>query len=297
MIALPSFDGERKTYRSVLSAAGSSERSGASRWLEAPAGDTLSTAASAADAQLVIVFIVILQAISLFFLLGILLDGYVLVFFNGNSVEKSLKRAVLAPNSSNLQLWAFYRVQSKLVRTELANACMGQSAAKTASELVVFVARLSNWQTHAKWNAQNMENSLSGKELTKKDKRGLEYYTKIIPFFYKNDFFSFHTLFRKIMIGFNGLSKPIMRLTTKTDQRIIAHKSVALAAQTFMLSMTAEGFDTCPMEGFDKYLVKNILKLRPTDEITMIIACGKAKPEGIYYQRTRLPLNQVVFNV
>src|SRR5690349_6310539 len=36
--ALPSLAGERKTYRSVLSAAGSSARRGASRWLEAAAG-------------------------------------------------------------------------------------------------------------------------------------------------------------------------------------------------------------------------------------------------------------------
>ena len=34
------------------------------------------------------------------------------------------------------------------------------------------------------------------------------------------------------------------------------HKTCALAAQTFMLAMSNEGYDTCPMEGFDSRRVK-----------------------------------------
>ena len=33
--------------------------------------------------------------------------------FDESSVSRSLDRALLAPNSSNLQLWEFYRVKSK----------------------------------------------------------------------------------------------------------------------------------------------------------------------------------------
>ena len=37
------------------------------------------------------------------------------------------------------------------------------------------------------------------------------------------------------------------------------HKSVGLAAQTFMLSIAAEGYDSCPMEGFDSKKLKSFL--------------------------------------
>ncbi len=217
--------------------------------------------------------------------------------FDENVVMRSLERAVLAPNSSNMQLWAFYRIKTKAIKDQIVEACMHQSAAKTASELVVFVTKHSNWRENAKWNLENMKKQFEGKELTSKDKRALSYYTKLMPLFYRKDIFGFNTLLRKIIIGYMGLRKPIIRLTNAADQRIMCHKSVALAAQTFMLSMTAEGFDTCPMEGFDKKIVKKILMLGSSDEITMIVACGKGKAEGIYSERNRLPNSQVIFNV
>ena len=218
-------------------------------------------------------------------------------FFDGTAVERSLERAVLSPNSSNMQLWEFYRVKTDAVKKQLVLACMHQSAAKTASELVVFVTKQSNWKANAKWNLENMLKQFEGKEINVKDKRALSYYSKLVPMFYRNDFLGFNTLIRKIIIGFMGFRKPIIRFTDHADQRIVCHKSVALAAQTFMLSMTAEGYDTCPMEGFDKYEVKKILKLGRTDEVTMIVACGKGKPEGIYSERTRLPNSKVIFTI
>jgi nitroreductase len=64
-----------------------------------------------------------------------------------------------------------------------------------------------------------------------------------------------------------------------------------------MLSLASDGYDTCPMEGFDERLVKKILKLPAAAEITMIVACGIAKDGGIYGERLRLPIEQVVFEV
>jgi nitroreductase len=37
------------------------------------------------------------------------------------------------------------------------------------------------------------------------------------------------------------------------------HKTRVLAAQTYMMAMANEKYDTCPMEGFDSRKVKNIL--------------------------------------
>ena len=75
--------------------------------------------------------------------------------------------------------------------------------------------------------------------------------------------------------------------------RIVAHKSSALAAQNFMLSMTSKGYDTCPMEGFDSIRVKKILKLNRFAEINMIIGCGIRTSKGVYGKRFRIPFDKV----
>jgi nitroreductase len=77
----------------------------------------------------------------------------------------------------------------------------------------------------------------------------------------------------------------------------MVHKSCALAAQTFMLSIAAEGYDTCPMEGFDKVRVKRELNLPWNAEINMIVAIGKGTEQGIWGKRFRVPYNEVVFTV
>jgi nitroreductase len=91
-----------------------------------------------------------------------------------------------------------------------------------------------------------------------------------------------------------GIRKPFMRFGGKADQRVMVHKSCALAAQTFMLSIAAEGFDTCPMEGFDAVRVKKALNLPLGAEINMIISVGKGTQDGVWGERFRLPYDEVV---
>ena len=57
--------------------------------------------------------------------------------FDHEAVKRSLERAVLAPNSSNMQLWEFYRIRSKDLLDQMVPICLNQNAAKTARELVV----------------------------------------------------------------------------------------------------------------------------------------------------------------
>lgn len=47
------------------------------------------------------------------------------VSFDESSIKRSLDRAVLSPNSSNMQLWEFYWVKTKSVHDTLTHACMG----------------------------------------------------------------------------------------------------------------------------------------------------------------------------
>ena len=125
-------------------------------------------------------------------------------------------------------------------------------------------------------------------------KRGLNYYKKLIPIVYANDGFGILSTLRKLVSCVLGIRKPFYRLGGKAEQRIVVHKSCALAAQTFMLSLAAEGFHSCPMEGFDKRRVKKLLELPRGAEINMIVSVGKGTVEGVWGPRFRLPYNEVV---
>jgi nitroreductase len=171
---------------------------------------------------------------------------------------------------------------------------LGQSAAKTAKQIVVFVTRADLWKQRANWNYERVKEGIKG-EPNKLQKRGLDYYTKLMPLAYRSDIFGFWAFVRRSISFFGGLSKPFYRMGGKADQRITVHKSCALAAQTFMLSIAAEGFESCPMEGFDAKRVKKALNLPSGAEINMIIAVGKATPEGVWGPRNRVPYNEVVF--
>ena len=209
-------------------------------------------------------------------------------------IQRSLERAILSPNSSNMQLWEFYWIQDPVEREKYTALCLGQSAAKTAKQIVVFVTRGDLWKLRAKWNYDKVREGING-EPNKLQKRGLDYYTKLMPLAYRSDIFGFWAFVRRCISFFGGLNKPFYRMGGKADQRITVHKSCALAAQTFMLSIAAEGYESCPMEGFDAKLVKKALDLPSGAEINMIIAVGKATPEGIWGPRNRVPYNEVVF--
>ena len=216
--------------------------------------------------------------------------------FDESSVSRSLDRALLAPNSSNLQLWEFYRVKSKDKKEELAKYCLGQNAAKTANELIVFVTRKDKWKEHAAFVLAESKKDFPA-VLGKRHKLIVDYYTKVIPAMYFSDLADITGGLKKIASTLGGAFQPVPRQVTATDMRIVVHKSVALAAQTFMLSMQAEGYDTCPMEGFDSARVKKFLNLPRAAEICMIVSVGKAKPEGIYGRRVRIPREEVIFEL
>lgn len=216
--------------------------------------------------------------------------------FNHEAVTQALELAILAANSSNLQTWEFYRLRNKEKIKHLVPLCLKQNAARSASELVLFVCRKDLWRSRTKWHLDNIYREIKeGKGDESRHKKGIRYYGTSIPYLYRNDIFFLHSFIRKINLLFKHLTgKPFLNWTSSSDTRVVTHKSLALAAANFMLSMTDQGYDTCPMEGFDEFKVKRFLKLSSSVEIGMIIACGKGLPEGIYTERRRLEYNDVV---
>jgi len=175
---------------------------------------------------------------------------------------------------------------------------LNQGAARTANQLVVVVCRQDKWKERVEWNLRHLQEQFKDKtELTGRDKRALQYYKLLMPLMYRNDPFGFWRLVRTLLRTYLVLKGPSLRMTSHADQRVMLHKSAGIAAQTFMLSMTAEGFDTCPMEGFDEVQVKRALKLPSAAEVSVVIGCGKGKAEGVYSQRRRVPNSEVIFHV
>lgn len=180
-------------------------------------------------------------------------------------------------------------------KNKISSACFDQPAAKSAKQLVVIVARKNLWRERAKANLNFLKKSFGDKPFEKydsKEKFVISYYKKLIPSIYI-DFLGILGLMRYAIFNVVGLFKPVYRQLRKSDMRIVAHKSAALAAQNFMISMAAIGYDTCPMEGSDTFRIKRTLNLPRGSEINMVIACGVRDPKGIYGPRFRVPFQEV----
>ena len=222
---------------------------------------------------------------------------YLNVELDEEKVKNCIRNATLAPNSSNMQLWEFYHVTDNKTLKKLSKACFDQNAAKTAVNMVVFVARRDKWRERAKYNLDFLEDMFEkqekeGKDVERRRKVSRRYYKKLMPTIY-TDFLGIVGYYKKILSFFIGLFRPIYREVLFSDSRVITHKSVALAAENFMLSMAEIGYDTCPMEGSDTTRVKKILKLPSKAEITMIIGCGIRAENGVYTERFRVPFDHV----
>lgn len=215
---------------------------------------------------------------------------------DSEKVKKCIKNATLAPTSSNLQLWEFYHVTSKDKIKAIAKACFNQNAAKTAQELVVVVVRKDLWKQRCKSNIEFLNNAFDKPDLEerllKRKKMAMNYYQKIMPMTYF-DFLGIFGLLKYLVFQVVGLFRPIYRQARLSDMRIVAHKSAGLAAQNFMISMAAIGYDTCPMEGSDTLRVKRILGIPRSAEINMVIGCGIRDDKGIYGPRFRVPFETV----
>ena len=222
-------------------------------------------------------------------------------FLNKNinilTVKKCIKNATLAPNSSNLQLWEFYHIINSELKVNISKACFDQPAAKTANQFVIIVTRKDLWKSRRDFNLNfilNKFKDLDDKKSIRKKKNAINYYKLLIPTLYGN-FLSITGFLKYINVSIIGFFRPIYREVTSSDLRVVVHKSAALAAQNFMLSMSSSGYDTCPMEGFDSVRVKKILNLPSSAEINMIIGCGIRSKKGIYSEQFRVPFKEVYF--
>ena len=216
---------------------------------------------------------------------------------DADTVRSCLEQARLAPSSSNMQLYQFVHVTDPATLQALATACLGQQAATTAQQMVVFVTRQDRYRDHARQvmalEADNIRRTSPPEKQEKRLAASRGYYGKLLPFVYARCFGLLGCL-RKTLFGAVSLFRPMYTDCSEADMRVVVHKSCALATQTFMLAMSEAGYDTCPLEGLDSRRVKRLLGLPRGAEINMVVSCGiRQEGHGIWGERHRLPFAAV----
>lgn len=196
-------------------------------------------------------------------------------------LDACIDMALLAPSSCNLQPWEFHVVQSAEKKQKLVEACMSQNAATTAAELIVVVARSKNWREIARLNLEYWPQP-------RIPKHWQEFYTRGVAFTYwQGPFYSLGAV-KKAFTSVAGLFRPVPRGPfTRSDMRVWAVKSTALAAENLMLAFRAHGFDSCPMEGMDEKRVSKLLDLPADAEVVMVVGAGERANDGVYFPRVK----------
>jgi len=196
-------------------------------------------------------------------------------------LDDCLDLALLAPNSSNLQPWTFYVVQSADKKKQLVKACLGQLAAKTAAELIVCVARTDRIDEMAKKNISDFPFPEAPK--------AVKQYYRFIPYNYKTGYFNAVGRFKKVAFKVARTLDKQLPVTAfnPADAKLWASKTTALACENLVLALRAYGFDSCMMEGFDEPMVRKILNLNDQQYPVMVIGAGERAKDGVFFPQYR----------
>lgn len=207
-------------------------------------------------------------------------------------IEKALQAAVLAPTSSNGQTWNFYWAVNPETKKKLSHYCLDQSAARTAADLIVVVGSPSSWKrSHPQ--LQKWVRDINAPKLV------VTYYDKLFPLMYRWGFLNSFGYLKWLLTFLIGLFRPITRgPNTLGDIQEVCIKSAALASENLVLALSAQGVQSCMMEGFDEWRVKRLLKLKYSDRVVMVIGIGYETERGTWANpQFRLPIDQVVHKV
>jgi nitroreductase len=203
-------------------------------------------------------------------------------------LDRCLDSALRAPSSSNLQPWEFVVISDPALREALNAVCLGQRSVKEAPLLVAVVAHSHAWRTRAPFILE----TLRARGLLRKSHE--RYWGTLVPLAARNGPLGLLGLFRTGVTRVASLFRPVPSMGGACDHRVVVHKSTALAAATFMLALRAEGYDSCPIEGFDPWRARRLLRLPRGAEICMFVAAGRRAEGGVWWERILVPREWVV---
>jgi nitroreductase len=197
--------------------------------------------------------------------------------------------AIRAPSSHNLEIWRFLDVRTQKTRAALNHLCLDQPQVKQAANLIVAVARPDLWRLGAKRMLARLEvDAVSGTAdadyrawLPRLKKK----YQLMVPLLFADGPLHVLAPAKAALLWAVGQLRPMMRGPFgRSEQQMWAVKTTALACENFMLALTAAGYDSCPLEGFDEPKVKRLLELPNEARVVMVIAAGRRGPQALIPQ-------------
>ncbi len=197
--------------------------------------------------------------------------------------------AILAPTSHNLECWQMIDMRDTNRLAALRHLCLDQPAATTAPHLIIAVARPDRWRRGCAMMLDHIQQEKADPTLPKALGEFLPLFERKyrlqIPFLFADGPFHMLAPAKRFLVWCGAWFKPMMRGPFGRHQHSLwAVKTTALACENLMLALTAHGFDSCPMEGFDEPRVKRLLDLPRAAEIVMVIAAGRGAAGGVIPQ-------------
>ena len=194
--------------------------------------------------------------------------------------------AIRAPSSHNLEIWRFLDVRKPETRAALNHLCLDQPQARQAANLIVAVARPDLWRLGADSN-EGTADAAYRTWLPRLKKK----YELMVPLLFADGPLHVLAPAKAAVLWAIGQFRPMMRGPFgRSEQQMWAIKTTALACENFMLALTAAGYDSCPLEGFDEPRVKRLFALPSDARVVMVIAAGRRGPDAlipqIRYERT-----------
>jgi nitroreductase len=198
-------------------------------------------------------------------------------------LDRCLDAARTAASSSNLQHWEYVIIRDPRKRAEANAVCLSQKGPMTAPLLIALVAHCDTWERTSRF----MLETLKTRGILRPSQQ--DYWGAHIRLLYRNGPVGLLGLAKKLFSRISSLFHPVHNFLSRGDLRVLAHKSTALSAATFMLALRAEGYDSCPMEGFDPWRAKRLLGLGRGAEVCMFLAVGKRGPKALWWERILVP--------
>lgn len=204
-------------------------------------------------------------------------------------IEACIDLAIVAPSSHNLECWEFIDVVDPAKLARLRHFCLDQPQAQAARRLLVAVARPDWWRKGCDTMLLELDALQADPRLSASERAYLPRlqakYRLLVPALFADGPLHILSPLRRLLLWIRGWFKPTMAAPSgRHAQQLWAVKTAALACQNFMLALVAQGYDSCPMEGFDEPRTKRLLKLPGAARVVMILAVGQRAEGGIIPQ-------------
>lgn len=200
-------------------------------------------------------------------------------------LDRLIDIARWSPSGYNLQPTHFVAVTDPVVKQSLRSACMDQRQVVEAPAVIVLTGdrRVVANQFREVLDQESNEGAINHAYQSLLE--------KVIPLAFGQGPAGLGWLWKATLAPVARIAMPVPSIPA-VHKRFWLTKQVMLCAMTLMLAARAAGLATLPMEGFDEFRVRRLLRIPRTQIVPIVIAVGYPMPERL--RKSRLPLARFV---